>query len=54
MALQNKIKELIIFIISEIDIFTKMLQGADKEIYTKDPILKRAIDKSLNGKRDHS
>ena len=48
MALQNKIKELEIFITSEIDIFTKMLQNADKETYTKDPILKRAIDKSLN------
>lgn len=30
MALQNKIKELEIFIISEIDIFTKMLQEAVK------------------------
>ena len=48
MDLQNKIRELEIFIISEIDIFTKMLQDIDKEIYTKDPILRRAIDKSLN------
>lgn len=48
MDLQDKIHELEGFIISEVDIFLKMLQDTDKEIYTRDPILRRAIDKSLN------
>ena len=48
MDLLNKITELQAFLVSETDFFTKMLQTADKEVYSKDPILKRAIDKSLN------
>lgn len=48
MDLLNKIVELRTFLISETDFFEKTLQNADKEVYSKDPILKRAIDKSLN------
>jgi uncharacterized protein YutE (UPF0331/DUF86 family) len=46
--LRDKIVELEAFIISEIDIFMKMLQNTDREVYIKDQILRRAIDKSLN------
>ena len=48
MDLRDKIVELEAFINSEIDIFMKMLQNADREVYIKDQILRRAIDKSLN------
>jgi len=46
--LRDKIVELEAFINSEIDIFMKMLQNTDREVYIKDQILRRAIDKSLN------
>lgn len=48
MALKNKIKELEVFIVAEVDFFEKLLKGMDRDTYTRDPILRRAVDKSLN------
>ena len=48
MDLLNKISELKVFLVSETGFFIKSLQNLDKEGYSKDPVLKRAIDKSLN------
>ncbi len=48
MVLSKKIKEIEAFINQEVDLFLKMLQNTTIEVYSAEPILRRAIDKSLN------
>jgi len=46
--LSDKISQLRSFLSAETDFFIKTLQTVDREVYSKDPVLKRALDKSLN------
>lgn len=48
MALLKKIRQLEAFINQEVELFLKMLERTTRDIYLADPILRRAIDKSLN------
>lgn len=44
----RKIKQLHVFIQQEMDIYIKMLETVDRNVYFNEQILRKAIDKTLN------
>lgn len=48
MGLQDKIEQIETFIRSEVDFFQSLVKDLDRDGYISNPVLRRAIDKSLN------
>jgi len=48
LASEFKIKQIETFIKNETDFFNKLVKELNRDVYVGDPILKRAVDKSLN------
>jgi uncharacterized protein YutE (UPF0331/DUF86 family) len=48
LASEIKIRQIETFVKNETEFFNKLVKDLNREVYVGDPILRRAIDKSLN------